>query len=70
MKVIDSVVESQKRQAKLNMVSDKDSRKKLERLLFIYDDVVGDSQLKSHSSALASFSCMSRHSKITNIYLV
>lgn len=50
MDVINSVVESQKNKQKLNMVSDKESREKLERLLFIYDDVVGDQQLKSHSS--------------------
>jgi len=47
----------------------KSYRQDVEKLLLIYDDILGDSQLKSYQSELATFTTISRHSKITNIFL-
>lgn len=69
MDLIQSIVEDQKKKQKINMASKKKDRIKIERILFLYDDILGDSQLKSHQSNLATFSTISRHSKITNIFL-
>lgn len=41
------------------MAVDKKGRKKIEKILMIYDDILGDSQLKSHQSELSSFTCVS-----------
>jgi len=38
-------------------------------ILFIYDDILGDSQLKSYQSELSGFTTMSWHSNIINIFL-
>ena len=51
------------------MATNKNKRYKIEQDLFIYDDILGDSQLKSHQSDLATFTCVSRHSNITNVFL-
>ncbi len=48
MNVIDGVVETQKNKQKLNMVSDKSTWKPLDHILFLFDDCVGDENLKSH----------------------
>ena len=69
MQVIRGVVDEQKKLKKLNMAVNKKGRKKIEKILMIYDDILGDSQLKSHQSELSSFTCVSRHSAITNIFL-
>jgi len=43
--------------------------KEVKPLLLIYDDVIGDDQLKSYQSELSAFTTVSRHSKITNIFV-
>lgn len=69
MQIIEDIIEQQKKIKQLNMACDKHSRQELKRILIIYDDVIGDEQLKSDKSQLSTFSCMSRHSCITNIFL-
>jgi len=69
MGVIGGLVEAQKKIKKNNMTMKKSHRKTVEKLLFIYDDILGDSQLKSYQSDLATFTTISRHSAITNIFL-
>lgn len=51
------------------MATPKEEREPIERILFVYDDILGDTQLKSYQSQLATFTTVSRHSKITNIFL-
>jgi hypothetical protein len=41
----------------------------LERYLIIFDDILGDTQLKSMSSDLSAFTTMSRHFNVLNIFL-
>jgi len=69
MNLIENVVSEQKRLKKMNMALPKEKRIPLRKMLFIYDDILGDDQLKSHKSVLSTFTCISRHSQITNIFL-
>lgn len=69
MQVIRNVVDEQKKLKRINMSSTKEFRTEIPKILMIYDDVLGDAQLKSHASELSSFTCVSRHSSITNIFL-
>jgi hypothetical protein len=48
MEKIKNVVEQQKQLKKMNMAATKNKRYKIESYLFIYDDILGDSQLKSY----------------------
>jgi hypothetical protein len=70
MELVKSIVGQQKNLQKYNMATTKNKRYNIKRVLLIYDDVLGDAQLKSYQSDLASFTTVSRHSKITNIFLV
>lgn len=69
MDLIEKITRKQKNLQKKNMMLDKKDRIKIEPILFIYDDMLGSSQLKSWNSKLATFSTLSRHNLITNIYL-
>jgi len=51
------------------MTVSRDKMIPVKKILFIYDDVIGDVKLKSYQSDLCSFSCISRHSNILNIYI-
>lgn len=69
MEVIKSIVEGQKTLQLQNMSVEKKERINIKKVLILYDDIIGDDQLKSYQSDLCGFSCMSRHANIINIYL-
>lgn len=53
-----------------NMSLPKDKRQSLQKILCIFDDVIGDDQLKSYQSELSTYTTRSRHFNIINIFLV
>lgn len=59
MEVIKSIVDGQKSLQLQNMSVQKDERINIKNVLLIYDDIIGDDQLKSYQSDLCAFSCMS-----------
>lgn len=69
MKKIKQIFDNQTKLAKKNMILPKEERTKIKRTLLIFDDIIGDDQLKSYQSDLCSFCTMSRHSNIINIFL-
>lgn len=52
-----------------NMCVEASQRTPLNKFVIIYDDILGDTQLKSMSSELSSFTTMSRHFNVLNIFL-
>lgn len=50
MDLIDKVTRKQKNKQISNMLCDKKNRQEIEPILFIYDDMLGSSQLKSWNS--------------------
>lgn len=59
MNIIKDIVEGQKIIQKQNMSVSKQNRIDIKKVLIIYDDIIGDEQLKSYNSDLSAFSCMS-----------
>lgn len=50
MEYIQKLINKQKKIQRRNMASKKEDREKVDKLLFIYDDILGDAQMKSHQS--------------------
>lgn len=69
MDIVWSICDAQRGKQLRNMASEKKDWQEIPKVLIIYDDVVGDAQLKSHQSELCGFSTMSRHSNIINVFL-
>ena len=70
MKIIDELFKKQKKLKFNNMMQkSKQTRKKVDPILIIYDDVITDRQL-SYGSKLDGFTALSRHASIMNVFLI
>lgn len=67
--LINLIMKNQEQDLAMNMVLPKDKRKELKKIVIIFDDILGDKELKSYQSDLSNFTTMSRHSNILNIFL-
>lgn len=59
MSVINTVVEEQRDISMKNLVNDSSKRVPLRKIIFIFDDIIGDAELKSYQSELSAFTAMS-----------
>lgn len=67
--LIKTIWDEQEKIKAYNMTQPRNKMLPVKKILFIYDDVIGDQKLKSYQSDLCSFSCISWHSNILNIYI-
>ena len=67
---INKIVSGQEKIAHEQMIAEKkEDEPSLEKILFIFDDMLSDKSFRHHSSKLSSFACLCRHFGISLIVL-